>query len=126
MGSESYHEPFDLISDSSRDLHRGITSLVEEFEAVDWYQQRADVTSDGALRRVLEHNRDEEIEHACMILEWLRRRMPKLDEELRTYLFTEGEITAQEAEATGQAGDGGGEGGDGGDAGPTVGPLRGR
>lgn len=100
MASDSLHEPYDLLSDDTKDLHRAIRSLMEEFEAVDWYQQRADVTTDDRLRAILTHNRDEEIEHAVMVLEWLRRKLPKLDEELRRVLFSEGEITAHEAKAT--------------------------
>ena len=75
---------------------RALHSLIEEIEAVDWYQQRVDVTDDESLKAILEHNRDEEIEHACMALEWLRRNMPGWDEELRTYLFTEKKITELE------------------------------
>ena len=101
MGSESWHEPYELLSAETRDLHRGIVSLMEELEAVDWYQQRADVTTDEALKAVLLHHRDEEIEHAMMNLEWIRRRSPKFDENARTYLFTEGPITAIEEAATG-------------------------
>ncbi len=99
MSSENYHEPYDLLSDETRDLHRAILSLMEELEAVDWYNQRADVTADAQLKAILEHNRDEEIEHAVMVLEWLRRRLPKLDEQLRAILFREGEITHGEAGA---------------------------
>ena len=77
MGSESYHEPIDLISERTRNLHRGITSLIEELEAIDWYSQRAEACSDPDLRAVLLHNRDEEIEHAMMVLEWLRRYRPR-------------------------------------------------
>ena len=96
MSNEGYHEPIDEISDETRDMHRAITSLMEELEAVDWYQQRVDVTDDEKLRAILEHNRNEEIEHAAMVLEWLRRNMPGWDEELRTYLFTEKDITELE------------------------------
>lgn len=78
------------------DVHRAIASLMEEFEAVDWYNQRAAATSDESLREVLEHNRDEEKEHAAMALEWLRRTDPVLDRHLRTYLFTEGSLIAIE------------------------------
>jgi uncharacterized protein len=72
---------------------------MEELEAIDWYGQRMDVTSDDELKRVLEHNRDEEKEHASMLLEWIRRRDPKFDEALRTYLFTEGDLAALEEKA---------------------------
>ena len=98
MASEGYHEA-DL-PESVKDHHRAITSLMEEFEAVDWYDQRVAATSDPELRDVLAHNRDEEKEHAAMTLEWLRRRDPKLDEMLHTYLFTEVPILEVEATAT--------------------------
>ncbi len=77
---------------------------MEELEAVDWYNQRAKATGNPELRAILEHNRDEEKEHAAMALEWIRRNDPKLNEHLKTYLFTEGPVTAIEAQAT--AGDG--------------------
>lgn len=94
-----YHEPFEGLSPEARDLHRAIKSLMEELEAVDWYHQRVVLCTDPQLRRVLAHNRDEEIEHAVMTLEWLRRNMPKWDQNLRTYLFTTGDITEiEEAE----------------------------
>jgi uncharacterized protein len=88
-----YHEPTGELSLKTREIHRALTSLVEELEAVDWYHQRADVTDDEELKAILLHNRDEEIEHAAMVLEWLRRQLPKFDEELRTYLFTSAPIT---------------------------------
>jgi ferritin-like protein len=88
-----YHEPESELSARARDLHRALTSFKEEIEAIDWYNQRVERCSDEALRAVLAHNRDEEIEHATMTLEWLRRNMPGWDEALRTYLFTEGAIT---------------------------------
>lgn len=92
MANEGYHEPIEELSDETRDMHRAITSLMEELEAVDWYNQRVDACKDDELAEILAHNRDEEKEHAAMVLEWIRRRDPKLDEELRDYLFTEGEI----------------------------------
>jgi ferritin-like protein len=101
MASDSYHEQLDLLSEETKNMHRAIVSLMEELEAVDWYQQRANACSDEALTAVLEHNRDEEIEHACMVLEWLRRNVPKFDEEMRNYLFTEVPITQAEDAATG-------------------------
>lgn len=91
-----YHEPADELSKETRDYTRALKSLIEEVEAVMWYQQRVDVTQDEQLKKILEHNRDEEMEHACMALEYLRRKMPGWDEELRTYLFTEGDITKLE------------------------------
>ena len=89
------------------DYHRALVSLMEELEAVDWYNQRIDATEDDQLREVLVHNRDEEKEHAAMALEWLRRRDPELDRFLRQYLFTEGSITGIEA-ASGDEGNGNG------------------
>lgn len=88
-----YHEPESELSAHARNLHRALTSFKEEIEAIDWYNQRVELCTDEALKKVLAHNRDEEIEHASMTLEWLRRNMPKWDEALRTYLFTEGSIT---------------------------------
>jgi uncharacterized protein len=92
MASEGYHEPFDQLSDQTRDMHRAIVSLMEELEAVDWYNQRVDATKDPELKAILAHNRDEEKEHAAMTLEWIRRRDPKFSHELKEYLFTEGPI----------------------------------
>ena len=88
MANEGYHEPLDQLSVATRDMHRAITSLMEELEAVDWYNQRADACSDADLKAILEHNRDEEKEHAAMVLEWIRRKDPVLDKELKDYLFT--------------------------------------
>lgn len=96
MASEGYHEPVNELSDTSRDLHRAIVSLMEELEAVDWYQQRVDACKDRELAAILAHNRDEEIEHAAMVLEWIRRRVPKFDAELREYLFTDRNIVGIE------------------------------
>ncbi len=107
MSSENLHEAREQLPDEVIDKHRAISSLIEEFDAVDWYDQRAAVTTDEELKAILLHNRDEEMEHAAMVLEWLRRRYPVIDEELRNYLFREGDIVASEAEATGRAGDGG-------------------
>ena len=101
MSSETLHEAAEVIGPAVIDRHRAIVSLMEELEAVDWYNQRVDATDDADLAAVLAHNRDEEKEHAAMTLEWLRRRDPKLDEQLRTYLFTEGPITEVEDEAEG-------------------------
>jgi len=99
MASEGLHEPAELLDEATIDRHRAFVSLREELEAVDWYDQRVSATRDPTLAAILAHNRDEEKEHAAMTLEWLRRRDPKLDEVLRTYLFTEGPITEIEAEA---------------------------
>jgi ferritin-like protein len=99
MASEGLHEAADHLDEATIDHHRAMTSLCEELEAVDWYDQRVNATSDPTLAEVLAHNRDEEKEHASMTLEWLRRRDPKLDEHLRTYLFTTGSILEIETEA---------------------------
>jgi len=92
MASEGYHEPLEKLSPATMDMHRAIVSLMEELEAVDWYNQRVDAATDPDLKRILAHNRDEEKEHAAMVLEWIRRRDPKLDAELREVLFKEGDI----------------------------------
>jgi hypothetical protein len=99
MGSEGLHEPAERLDEETIDRHRALTSLVEELEAVDWYDQRVHATNDSGLADVLAHNRDEEKEHASMTLEWLRRRDPVLDRHLRTYLFTSEPVTEVEAEA---------------------------
>jgi uncharacterized protein len=93
MSSETYHEPFELLDDAVVDRHRAILSIMEELEAVDWYDQRVSATGDESLAAVLAHNRDEEKEHAAMTIEWLRRNDPVFAEELQTYLFTDGPIT---------------------------------
>ena len=96
MASEMLHEDPGKLGPGAIDRHRAIASLMEELEAVDWYDQRAKATDNPELRAILEHNRDEEKEHAAMALEWLRRNDPKLDEHLKTFLFTAGPITAIE------------------------------
>jgi ferritin-like protein len=82
------HESVDTLTENTRDKHRALVSLIEELEAVDWYMQRVDACDDDDLRQILEHNRDEEFEHAAMLLEWLRRRDDVLAEQLKTYLFS--------------------------------------
>jgi len=89
MSSDGYHEPINELSVETRDMHRAIVSLMEELEAVDWYNQRADACKDPELKAILQHNRDEEKEHASMVLEWIRRRDPKFDTELRDWLFSD-------------------------------------
>ena len=89
MANEGYHEPLNELRDETRDMHRALVSLMEELEAVDWYNQRIDACKDEELRAILAHNRDEEKEHAAMVLEWIRRQDKKFDHELRDYLFTE-------------------------------------
>ena len=92
MSSVGYHEPVEELSAETRDMHRAIVSLMEELEAVDWYNQRADVCKDTELKAVLEHNRDEEKEHASMLLEWIRRKDSTFSDQLKDYLFTEKQI----------------------------------
>ncbi len=89
MSNEGYHEPIAELSDETRDMHRAIVSLMEELEAVDWYNQRVDACKDDELKAILAHNRDEEKEHAAMVLEWIRRRDRRFDAELKDYLFTD-------------------------------------
>lgn len=89
MSSVGYHEPIEELSPHTRDMHRAIVSLMEELEAVDWYNQRADACQDPELKAILEHNRDEEKEHAAMVLEWIRRRDLKFSHELKDFLFTD-------------------------------------
>lgn len=96
-----YHESMDLLDEKTRNYVRALNSLKEEVEAVDWYQQRVSSSKDEELKKLMAHNRDEEIEHACMALEWLRRNMPGWDKELRTYLFTDAPITEVEEEGEG-------------------------
>jgi len=96
MANEGYHEALEDLSEETRDMHRAIVSLMEELEAVDWYNQRVDACQDVELRAILAHNRDEEKEHAAMVLEWIRRRDPRFDKELRDYLFTDNPIVSLE------------------------------
>jgi hypothetical protein len=92
MAESQLHEPAETLSKETREMHRAIVSLIEELEAVDWYAQRIDASADEELARVLAHNRDEEKEHACMTLEWIRRRDPTFDGYLREFLFRSGPI----------------------------------
>jgi ferritin-like protein len=96
QNSNTLHEDPEVLGPEVIDRHRAIASLMEELEAVDWYDQRVQACKDEDLKRILAHNRDEEKEHACMVLEWLRRHDPKLDEHLRTYLFSDGSILDRE------------------------------
>ncbi|MEJ2059755.1 MAG: ferritin-like domain-containing protein [Gammaproteobacteria bacterium] len=101
MTSEGYHEPLEELTVETRDMHRALVSLMEELEAVDWYQQRVDACADEELKAILAHNRDEEKEHAAMVLEWIRRHDPKFDKELRDYLFTDKPIATLEKSVKG-------------------------
>lgn len=120
--SMGLHEDRGDLSPATLDRHRGIVSLMEELEAMDWYAQRIEAAGDPELAAVLAHNRDEETEHAAMSLEWLRRKDPVLDQHLRQYLFTTGSIIAIEDEAEGGGG-GGASASSGGDLG--IGSLKG-
>ncbi len=98
MGGGIYHESIDKLSPETVDLHRALNSLIEELEAINWYQQRVDATDNKELKEILAHNRDEEKEHAAMILEWIRRNDQAMAKELKTYLFQSGNITDLEEE----------------------------
>jgi ferritin-like protein len=99
--STELHETEERLGQQVIDAHRALVSIQEELEAVDWYNQRAHATDDADLSAILEHHRDEEKEHASMLLEWLRRHDPAFDRHLRTYLFTDSDITAIEHDAEG-------------------------
>jgi len=116
--SVGYHESEENLREETKDNHRALTSMMEELEAADWYDQRVDAARDAELREILAHNRDEEKEHFVMLLEWLRRRDPKFAAELQERLFREGSIVAHE-----QAGTQSGEGADDGSLG--IGSLKG-
>jgi ferritin-like protein len=104
MAHETFHVPVEKLTDHTKTLHYALSSLMEELEAVDWYYQRADDTADEELRAVILHNAHEEIEHACMVLEWLRRNDREFDEKLREYLFQPGSIVGREHTIEGQSG----------------------
>jgi ferritin-like protein len=89
LSHEGYHEPIAELTEATRDMHRAIVSLMEELEAVDWYNQRVDAVRDPELKKILAHNRDEEKEHAAMLLEWIRRADATFSKELQDYLFTD-------------------------------------
>jgi len=110
--SGDLHESSEKLKPETVDRHRAVVSIMEELEAIDWYDQRIDAATNAELKAILAHNRDEEKEHAAMTLEWLRRHDPKLDEHLRTYLFTKKSVLEVEHEAE-HGGDAGGGAGDG-------------
>lgn len=107
--SQGLHEEESKLRPETVERHRAFVSIIEELEAADWYDQRVDATADEALAAILAHNRDEEKEHAAMVLEWLRRRDPALDAHLREFLFTEGDIVHHEEDEA-HAAPGGGDG----------------
>ena len=129
QGSTTFHEAESRLSPRTRDMHRAIVSLQEELEAIDWYQQRVDATDDAALRGILNHNRAEEVEHAAMVLEWIRRRNTDFAGHLQTYLFTDAPIVGIEKIDMGReeagAAAGGGDAGVSRSAGVTIGSLKG-
>ncbi|TCK98809.1 hypothetical protein EDC19_1248 [Natranaerovirga hydrolytica] len=94
----NYQEPIEKLDEKTKNISKAITSLKEEVEAVDYYNQRVMTTDDPDLKGIFEHNRDEEIEHACMTLEWLRRNMDVWDDELKSCLFKEGPIVGQHSD----------------------------
>jgi len=112
MASDTYHEPLELLSEDTKNTHRAIVSLMEELEAIDWYQQRAEACTDPELSAVLIHNKNEEVEHAMMTLEWLRRKSSVFDENISTYINSRGPILEVEESITSGA-SGKGEGGSG-------------
>lgn len=101
MANEGFHERYEDLSDETRDMHRAIVSLMEELEAVDWYNQRVDACKDEELKAILAHNRDEEKEHAAMVLEWIRRRDDTFSKELKDYLYTDKPIAKLESDHKG-------------------------
>ncbi|HEY1259407.1 MAG TPA: ferritin [Stellaceae bacterium] len=108
MSSESLHAPRERLSRETLQLHFAITSLMEELDAIDWYRQRADDADDAELKGLLLHNMREEMEHAAMLLEWIRRANSDFGGFLKTYLFTEGSILGEEQAATSVTPSGGG------------------
>ena len=106
QSSTTFHESEEVLTPATRDMHRALVSLQEELEAIDWYTQRMDATHNPELRDILRHNRDEEQEHAAMVLEWIRRNDSGFAAKLREYLFTETSITGREAEVEGRNGGG--------------------
>lgn len=98
--ADQLHEAREDLTESALDMHRAIQSLMEELEAVDWYEQRLTAATDEELKAILTHNRDEEKEHAAMLIEWLRRQDRAFEGQLKDYLFTEDPITEVEAETS--------------------------
>ena len=108
MSSDTYHESLELLSEDTKNTHRAIVSLMEELEAIDWYQQRAEACGDPELSSVLTHNKNEEVEHAMMTLEWLRRKHPVFNTNIATYLNSSGPITEVEKQIMSGASEGSG------------------
>jgi ferritin-like protein len=106
MAGEALHEPRDELGTEILDRHRAISTIMEELEAIDWYDQRIKASSDPELQAILKHNRNEEKEHASMLLEWLRRNDSELDAQMRKYLFSEGPIRDKPADGGSASGGG--------------------
>jgi len=108
--SQMFHEPLEMLQQKTRDMHRAVVSVVEELQAIDWYAQRVDASQDPELRAILEHNANEEKEHASMLLEWIRRNDPVFERKLREHLFKDGPIVsaAEQAAARGEGVNGNG------------------
>jgi len=104
MSSEDLHAPRSRLTSETLTHHYGIVSLKEELDAVDWYRQRAEDCDDDALKRILLHNMREEMEHSCMILEWLRRNVPEWAEQMDAYFYSKASITEVEEAETGESG----------------------
>ena len=122
--SVGYHESEGKLRPETLDNHRALTSMQEEMEAADWYDQRVDAATDEGLKEILAHNRDEEKEHFAMLLEWYRRRDAKMDAHLKEYLFTSRSLVSiEQAGAAGGDGDAGAAGGGSGSLG--IGSLKG-
>jgi ferritin-like protein len=111
MALEYFHEPREQLPRELIDQHRAVASLIEELEAANWYNERRVMANDPELQAILDHNRKEELEHAAMLIEWMRRNMPEFDEQIQTYLNTSGLITELEEQAEG-GGEAGGDGGE--------------
>ena len=92
MSSEDLHAPRERLSDQTVATHQAIVSLMEELEAMDWYRQRADDCDDAELKAVLIHNMNDEMEHAAMLVEWLRRNVGEFATQLGKFLGVEGSI----------------------------------
>ncbi len=124
MALEYFHEPREQLPPMNIEQHRALASLIEELEAANWYNERAANTSDQQLKAIIEHNRDEEIEHATMLLEWLRRNFPGFDEQMKTYLFTSKPITELENGNEEQSTEPGNQKSTPGDGSLNIGPMR--
>ena len=122
--SQMFHEPLEMLRQKTRDMHRAVVSVVEELQAIDWYAQRVDATGDPDLRAILQHNADEEKEHAAMLLEWIRRQDPVFETHLRKYLFSSGSIVRAEEQAQAAGADRNGNGGGDGASRASIGSLR--